>query len=67
MLGVKVLFDSRNMTIIEDINKHHIWLYSYQMPIAFYDGGFCVASEINDKQYRHLMVFKNKIKNKEIC
>ena len=67
MLGVKVLYDSVNLTIIKDKHTNHIWLYSYKQPIAYYNGSFNLANGISEKQYRHFCVFKNKIKNKEIC
>ena len=38
-MNIKILYDSRNYTIIKDNITNYVWLYSYQEPIAYIDDG----------------------------
>ena len=37
MKNIKILYDSRNYTIVHDTLTNIVWLYSYQKPIAYFD------------------------------
>ena len=46
-MNIKIIYDSRNYTIIRDNVTNYIWLYSYREPIAYFDGLFHFANNDN--------------------
>lgn len=67
MIGISILFDSVNFTIIKDNQTGYIWLYSHKKPIAYYDKEkVMICKGVDDKGKNHISVFKKKLKNNEL-
>lgn len=65
-MNIDIIYDSRNFTIIQDTITRNIWLYSFQNPIAEWDGKRIYINKDYIKSQTdkmHISNFKNILKN----
>ena len=63
-MKIDVLCSCRNHTVIRDRMTGYIWLYSYNNPIAYYDGQINLCKDnLTVTNKRHIAVFKEFLKN----
>jgi hypothetical protein len=65
MLDIKIIYDSRNYTIIKDLKTDYVWLYSFQKPIAYYNKNKIRISnsDLTQTDKFHLKNFKKVLDN----
>ena len=57
-MNIKIIYDSRNYTLIKDNTTNYIWLYSYREPIAYFDGRFHIVDNLTRGNKFHFSNFK---------
>lgn len=56
---IQILFDSKNNVILKDTMTNIFWLYSFQKPIAYYDGKIHIYNyNLTQTNKRHISNFK---------
>ena len=63
-MNIDVLCSFRNYCLIKDRTTCYIWLYSYNLPIAYYDGKINICKDnLTITNKKHIAVFKEFLKN----
>ena len=63
-MNIDVLCSFKNYVIIKDRITKYIWLYSYNLPIAYYDDKINICKEnLTVTNKKHISVFKEFLKN----
>ena len=63
-MSIDVLCSFKNYVLIQDHITDYIWLYSYNKPIAYYDGKINICKEnLTVTNKKHISVFKEFLKN----
>ena len=63
-MNIDVLCSFKNYVIIKDRTTKYIWLYSYNLPIAYYNGKINIYKEnLTVTNKKHISVFKEFLKN----
>ena len=63
-MNIDVLCSFKNYVLIKDKITNYIWLYSYNMPIAYYDDKINIVKEnLTVTNKKHISVFKDFLKN----
>ena len=63
-MNIDVLCSFKNYVIIKDRTTKYIWLYSYNLPIAYYDDKINICKEnLTVTNKKHISVFKEFLKN----
>ena len=63
-MNIDVLCSFKNYVLIKDKITNYIWLYSYNLPIAYYDGKINIVKEnLTVTNKKHISVFKEFLKN----
>ena len=63
-MNIDVLCSFKNYVIIKDRTTKYIWLYSYNLPIAYYDGKINICKDnLTITNKKHISVFKEFLKN----
>lgn len=63
-MNIDVLCSFKNYVIIKDRTTKYIWLYSYNLPIAYYDDKINICKDnLTITNKKHISVFKEFLKN----
>ena len=63
-MSIDVLCSFKNYVLIKDRMTGYIWLYSYNLPIAYYDGNIHIyKNNLTVTNKKHIAVFKEFLKN----
>ena len=63
-MNIDVLCSFKNYVIIKDRTTTYIWLYSYNLPIAYYDDKINICKDnLTITNKKHISVFKEFLKN----
>ena len=63
-MNIEILWSYKNNVLIKDLQTDYIWLYSYNKPIAYYDGKINICKEnLTVTNKKHIAVFKEFLKN----
>lgn len=63
-MNIDVLCSFKNYVLIKDKITNYIWLYSYNLPIVYYDGKINIVKEnLTVTNKKHIAVFKDFLKN----
>ena len=63
-MNIDILCSFKNYVLIKDKITNYIWLYSYNLPIAYYDGKINIVKEnLTVTNKKHISVFKDFLKN----
>ena len=63
-MNIDVLCSFKNYVLIKDKITNYIWLYLYNMPIAYYDDKINIVKEnLTVTNKKHISVFKDFLKN----
>ena len=63
-MNIDVLCSFKNYVIIKDRTTKYIWLYSYNLPIAYYNGKINICKDnLTITNKKHISVFKEFLKN----
>lgn len=63
-MNIDVLCSFKNYVLIKDKITNYIWVYSYNLPIAYYDGKINIVKEnLTVTNKKHISVFKDFLKN----
>ena len=63
-MNIDILLSFKNYVLIKDNVTRYIWLYSYNKPIAYYDGKINIVKEnLTVTNKKHISVFKEFLKN----
>ena len=63
-MNIDVLCSFKNYVIIKDRTTTYIWLYSYNLPIAYYNGKINICKDnLTITNKKHISVFKEFLKN----
>lgn len=58
-MNIDILLSFKNYVLVKDTITEYIWLYSYNKPIAYYDGKIHICSDnLTITNKRHISVFK---------
>lgn len=58
-MNIDILLSFKNYVLIKDNITGYIWLYSYNKPIAYYDGKIHIRNDnLTITNKRHISVFK---------
>lgn len=64
MENLIILSSYKNFIILKDKITKYIWLYSYNLPIAYYDGKINICKDnLTITNKKHIAVFKEFLKN----
>lgn len=62
-LNIEILWSYKNNVLIKDLQTGYIWLYSYNKPIAYYDGKIHICSDnLTQASKFHMAEFKKYLK-----
>ena len=63
-MNIDILLSFKNYVLIKDNVTGYIWLYSYNKPIAYYDGKIHICNDnLTITNKKHIAVFKEFLKN----
>ena len=63
-MSIDVLCSFKNYVLIQDHITDYIWLYSYNKPIAYYNGKINICKDnLTITNKKHISVFKEFLKN----
>ena len=63
-MSIDVLCSFKNYVLIKDRTTKYIWLYSYNLPIAYYDDKINICKDnLTVTNKKHISVFKEFLKN----
>ena len=63
-MSIDVLCSFKNFVLIKDRTTKYIWLYSYNLPIAYYNGKINICKDnLTITNKKHISVFKEFLKN----
>ena len=63
-MSIDVLCSFKNFVLIKDRTTKYIWLYSYNLPIAYYNGKINICKDnLTITNKKHISVFKDFLKN----
>ena len=63
-MSIDVLCSFKNYVLIKDRTTKYIWLYSYNLPIAYYDDKINICKDnLTITNKKHIAVFKEFLKN----
>lgn len=63
-MSIDVLCSFKNFVLIKDRTTKYIWLYSYNLPIAYYDDKINICKDnLTITNKKHISVFKEFLKN----
>ena len=63
-MNIDILCSFRNYCLIKDRITGYIWLYSYNKPIAYYNGKINICKDnLTVTNKKHISVFKEFLKN----
>lgn len=63
-MNIDVLYSFKNYVLIKDRITDYIWLYSYNKPIAYYNGKINICKDnLTVTNKKHISVFKDFLKN----
>ena len=63
-MNITMLCSFKNYVLLRDNITGYIWLYSYNKPIAYYDGKINIYKEnLTVTNKKHISVFKDFLKN----
>ena len=63
-MSIDVLCSFKNFVLIKDRTTKYIWLYSYNLPIAYYDDKINICKDnLTITNKKHISVFKDFLKN----
>ena len=63
-MNIDVLCSFKNFVLIKDCITGYIWLYSYNLPIAYYNGKINICKDnLTITNKKHISVFKEFLKN----
>ena len=63
-MNIDVLCSFKNYVIIKDRTTKYIWLYSYNLPIAYYNDKINICKDnLTITNKKHISVFKEFLKN----
>ena len=61
--NIEILWSYKNNVMIKDLQTRYIWLYSYNKPIAYYDGKIHICNDnLTQASKFHLAEFKKYLK-----
>ena len=62
-MNIDILWSYKNNVLIKDLQTDYIWLYSYNKPIAYYDGKIHICSDnLTQASKFHVAEFKKFLK-----
>lgn len=62
-MNIDVLWSYKNNVLIKDLQTSYIWLYSYNKPIAYYDGKIHICGDnLTQASKFHVAEFKKFLK-----
>ena len=63
-MNITMLCSFKNYVLLRDNITRYIWLYSYNKPIAYYDGKIHICNDnLTQTNKKHISVFKEFLKN----
>ena len=63
-MNITMLCSFKNYVLLRDNITGYIWLYSYNKPIAYYDGKIHIYKDnLTQTNKKHISVFKDFLKN----
>ena len=63
-MNITMLCSFKNYVLLRDNITGYIWLYSYNKPIAYYDGKINICKDnLTVTNKKHISVFKEFLKN----
>lgn len=63
-MNITILCSFKNYVLLRDNITGYIWLYSYNKPIAYYDGKINICKDnLTVTNKKHISVFKEFLKN----
>ena len=63
-MNITMLCSFKNYVLLRDNITGYIWLYSYNKPIAYYDGKINICKDnLTITNKKHISVFKEFLKN----
>ena len=63
-MNIEILLSFKKYVLIKDNVTEYIWLYSYNKPIAYYDGKIHICKDnLTQTNKKHISVFKDFLEN----